>query len=277
MIERKFIKDKISEYKVQNYLLKAFKNSSYSHSNIQKTPLGEKITVYSSRPGLIIGKGGSKIKGVVNHLKTDFGMKTPQIDVQEIAHQDLDANIIAENIASMMERNGVSRFKYIGHSTCKRIMNAGAIGVEVKISGRVPSKRTKTWKFLQGYLPKCGNPADEYVVKGYRVAMIKSGAVGITVKILLPNTKMPDDIEIIKVVKEEVPIAKEVEVKEVKKETVKEKKTEEKKEVKKEVVKEVKTEVKEEVPVTKEVKTEVKEEVVDVKVNAENVSKEVEK
>ena len=247
MIERKFIQEKISDYKVQSYLLDVFKTSNYSHSTIQKTPLGEKITIYSARPGLIIGRGGSNIKKVVAHLKSHFKMKTPQIDVQELVSVDLDPSIVAENIVSMLERNGVSRFKYIGHSMCKRIMHAGAIGVEVKISGRVPSIRTKTWKFIQGYLPKCGNPADEDVVRGFRIAMIKSGVVGITVKILLRNTKMPDDIEIKKVVKEEeIPIAKEVEVKEVKKDDIKAKEEVKKDETKiiKEVVKDIKDKIK---------------------------------
>jgi small subunit ribosomal protein S3 len=104
----------------------------------------------------------------------------------------------------MLVHMGVNRFKFIGHRMVQNVMNAGAIGVEIQISGKVPSKRAKTWKFLLGYLPKCGHPANEYVNKGYRIAELKPGIVGVTVKILPPGAEMPDDIIITGEVREEV-------------------------------------------------------------------------
>ncbi|MBN1923934.1 MAG: 30S ribosomal protein S3 [Nanoarchaeota archaeon] len=194
MIERKFIKEKINDYRIQEYLLSVFKNSSYSHTIIQKTPLGEKIIIFSSKPGLVVGRGGSNIKSVVEDLKTKFSMQSPQIEVQEINEPDLDPSIVAENIADMLVRMGTSRFKFIGHRIIQKVIDSGAIGAEIIISGKVPSKRAKTWKFTMGYLPKSGDPANTLVLKGYRLAQLKPGVIGVTVKILPPNSVMPDSI-----------------------------------------------------------------------------------
>ncbi len=197
MIERKFLKEKMNDYLIQQYLLEKLDSSSYSHATIQKIPLGEKITIYSSKPGLIVGRGGSNVKAIIETLKKRFGLQSPQVEIQEVSEPDLDPMIVAERVRDMLKRMGVGRFKFIGHNVVQRVMNAGAIGVEVQISGKVPSKRAKTWKFRQGYLPKTGYPADEYVKKGVRVAELKTGVVGITVKILPPNVEMPDKIVIL--------------------------------------------------------------------------------
>ncbi len=206
MIERKFLKEKMNDYLIQQYLLEKLENSSYSHATIQKIPLGEKITIYSSKPGLIVGRGGSNVKTIIETLKKRFGMQSPQVEIQEVSEPDLDPMIVAERVRDMLKRMGVSRFKFIGHSVVQRVINAGAIGVEVQISGKVPSKRAKTWKFRQGYLPKTGYPADEYVKKGVRVAELKLGVIGVTVKILPPNVEMPDKIIVLSKEVEEIPV-----------------------------------------------------------------------
>lgn len=250
MIERTFIKEKINDYKIQEYLLKTFNSSSYSHSIIQKTPLGEKIIIFSSKPGLIVGRGGSNIKKVIKTLKDKFKMQSPQVEVQEVNEPYLDPSIVAESVAQMLMRMGANKFKFIGHRTTQNVMNAGAIGVEIQISGKVPSKRSKTWKFLQGYLPKCGNPAEEDVKAGFRIAELKPGIAGVTVKILPPNTEMPDKILILGEVQESVKEGSNVEEVKKKAEQAKKKKEEKtpetinKKEKKKKVKKAKKTEKK---------------------------------
>ena len=208
MIERRFVKEKINDYKIQQYLESIFNRSNYSHTIIQKTPLGEKIVIFSSKPGLVVGRGGSNLKAVVQVLKKDFGMQSPQVEVQEISEPDLDASIVAEKISEMLTRMGTNRFKFVGHNMVQKIVDAGAIGAEIRISGKVPSKRAKTWKFTLGFLPKTGFPADEYVRKGFRIANLKTGIIGITVKLLPPNTEMPDQIIVMDSVKvEQAPVS----------------------------------------------------------------------
>jgi len=86
------------------------------------------------------------------------------------------------------------RFKGIGHRAMTDVMNAGALGVEIFISGRIPSSRAKTWRFYNGYLKKCGNTAITGVNKAYATAFLKTGVAGVKVSIMPPDTKLPDRI-----------------------------------------------------------------------------------
>ncbi|MDD2678766.1 MAG: KH domain-containing protein, partial [Candidatus Nanoarchaeia archaeon] len=112
MIERKFIKEKLNDYKIQEFLQKNFERSSYSHAIIQKTPLGDKIVIFSSRPGMIVGKGGENLRKLTQDLK-ELKIQNPQIDVQEIDNAMIDASIVTEKIVEMFLKMGTGRFKFI--------------------------------------------------------------------------------------------------------------------------------------------------------------------
>lgn len=234
MIERKFVAAKVKEFEIQEYVLKTLGKSGISHVRLQPTPLGEKIIVYSSHPGLVIGKAGETIKKLTTTLKKKFELENPQIEISEIQNQNLDAQIVADRISYSLERYGTKNFKGVMHKTITDVMNAGAKGVEIVLSGRqLPSSRAKSWRVLAGYMKKCGDIAISYVLKGMSVANLKSGTIGIKVSIMPADLILPDHIEI-----KETPAAvqeiKVVEVKvEEKKEEVKEVKEEKKKNEKK--------------------------------------------
>ena len=228
MIERKFIAQKIKEYQIQEYIENNLKNVGHSHTKMIKTPLGEKIIISASRPGLIVGRKGQNIKELTKTLKKRFGLENPQIEISEVKDINLDANIVAERITDSLERFGAQKFKAIGHKTMENIMDAGALGVEIIVSGKIPSSRAKSWRFYSGYLKKCGDIAIVGVDKAHVQAKLKTGVVGVKVSIMPPGTKLPDKIELIEQKEEKVE-----EVKEEKKEEVEQKET--KDEVKKEV------------------------------------------
>ena len=94
--------------------------------------------------------------------------------MSEVEQVNLDANIVAERIASTLERFGAGRFKGIGHKVMEDVMNAGALGIEVLISGKVPSTRAKRWRFYTGYLKKCGDTAISGVKKSIVYAKLKN-------------------------------------------------------------------------------------------------------
>jgi small subunit ribosomal protein S3 len=77
-------------------------------------------------------------------------------------------------------------------------MNAGALGIEIIISGKIPSSRAKSWRFYAGYLKKCGDISLEGVNKANAQAKLKTGVVGVKVRIMPPGTKLPDKVELIK-------------------------------------------------------------------------------
>ena len=205
MIERKFVADKMKEYLVHDYLFKQMGAGKFSSFEIKRTPLGEKIVIYTSRPGLIVGKKGENIKKLTRVLKTKFKMENPQIEVAEIANPNLDAQNMAEQIVNVLERFGPKRFKSVGYKTLQRIIDSGAKGAEILISGRgLPGSRAKTWRFYAGYLKKSGDVAMTKMHYGLCVANLKSGSIGIKVKILPPHVILPDTIDFKKLKKAEI-------------------------------------------------------------------------
>jgi len=197
MIERKFVAQRIKEHEIEEYIFKNLRRVGHSHTKVQRTPLGDKIIIFASRPGLIVGRKGQSIKKLTDNLKRKFNLENPQIEISEIEEPNLDAQIVAERIANSLERFGLSKFKGIGHRTMEDVMNAGALGIEIIISGKIPSARARRWRFYQGYLKKCGDIALTGVKKAYAAAQLKTGTIGIQVKIMPPETKLPDEINII--------------------------------------------------------------------------------
>lgn len=197
MIHKKIVQQKIKEFEIQSYVKDGLKGVGLSKTKLQITPLGEKIIVSASRPGLIVGRKGQSIKKLTSLLKKRFNLDNPQIEIDEVKDIRQDANIVAENIATYLEKFGAGRFKSIGHKSLENSINGGALGIEILISGKVPSSRAKRWRFYKGYLKKCGDVAINGVKKAYYVANLKTGAIGIQVRIMSSDIKLPDDVQIL--------------------------------------------------------------------------------
>ncbi len=264
VIERKFVAQKVKEFQVQQYVSSMLTRVGHSKTKLQKTPLGDKIVVHASRPGLVVGRGGKTITTLTEDLKKRFDLENPQIKLNEVENVNLDANIVAERIINSLERFGTAKFKGIGHRALQDVMDAGALGVEILITGRIPGSRAKRWRFYQGYLKKCGDVAVEGVHTAIKVANLKIGSVGVQVKIMPQTTVLPDKVDLIK---ESKPATVEVEEEDVEEITEHEEKKEEKKPRKKVAKKAKKTkkaakkkEDKKEEKHAKEKKEEIKEE-----------------
>mgnify|MGYP001601776624 CR=1 FL=1 len=231
MIEKKILSQKIKEFQIKEFIAEEFEKTGYSHTKIQRTPLGDKITIYTSRPGLVVGRKGQNINRLTAILKRRFNMENPQIEIGEIENPYFDAQSISEKIAYALEKFGPKHFKSISYKTLQSIMDAGALGAEIVVSGKVPSSRAKSWRFMNGYLKKSGDIAVSKVVKGLAVAITKSGVIGIKVKIMPPTVDLPDKIDItpkkeekiIEKLPEKVPVEEIKEEKEETKEEIKEK------------------------------------------------------
>lgn len=200
MIERKFVEEKIKEFQIQQYIDETLGDCGHSHTKLKKTALGERIVVHSSRPGLVVGRKGENIKRLTRELKEKFNLENPQIEIEEVTNLYQDPKIVADRIASTLERFGSQRFKGVGHQMMQAVLDSGALGVEIVMSGRIPSSRAKTWKFYKGYLKNCGDIAVSGVKRAYSVAKLKAGAIGIKVSIMPSDLRLPD-----RVIKLEVP------------------------------------------------------------------------
>jgi len=197
MIERKFVAQKFKESQIQEYITQNLKNVGHSHTKMIKTPLGEKIIIYASRPGLIVGRKGQNIKQLTKTLKKKFDLENPQVEISEVENPNLDAHIVAEKIVDALEKFGSEKFKAIGHKIMTEVMRSGALGIEIVVSGKVPSARAKSWRFYSGYLKKCGDVAISGVRRADIQAHLKTGIVGVKVKIMPPDIKLPDDVDLV--------------------------------------------------------------------------------
>src|SRR3989344_822670 len=236
MIEKQIVNKYVKEYLMQEYIKSYLPRGSYSKIDLRKTPLGEKIIIHTSRPGLVVGRKGANLSELTSVLKSKYGMENPQIEDMEIQNPNLDPKSVAESIVNSFERFGPKRYKPIGYRALQGILDAGATGAEVVISGRgVPSSRAKSWRFLAGHMKKSGDISENFVKRATVVANLKSGSIGIKVNILTPDVILPDEIkikEIPKIVVEEIKNDIREEQIEVKDEKTKEVKKEKKKRTK---------------------------------------------
>jgi small subunit ribosomal protein S3 len=143
---------------------------------------------------MVIGKGGKNIRKITTELEERFDLDDPQIDVQEVDEPDLNARIVADKLANALERGWY--FRKAGHTTIDRIMEAGALGAEIVLSGKVTGARSRVEKFNRGYIKHNGEPAEEIVDSGVGTAVMKLGTIGVQVRIIPPDAELPDDFRV---------------------------------------------------------------------------------
>jgi small subunit ribosomal protein S3 len=233
-IVKRFITESIKKTEIDEFLQKKLERAGYGGVNLSKTPLGTHVVVYAMRPGIVIGRGGETIKELATVLEQNFKVANPQISVSEIEVPEQNAFVVASRVASALER-GV-HFRRAGFWALNQVMDAGALGVEIVISGKLRTERARFEKFRAGYFPRCGDPALKYMRKAEVHVQLKPGIIGVRVKLMPPDAQFPDKIQIIA----ELPPSEE---------KPEEPREELKEETKEEVTEEVKEEVKEERPV----------------------------
>jgi len=193
-IVKHFITESIKRTEIDEFLRKRLERAGYGGVDISKTPLGTHIVVYAMRPGLVIGRGGETIRELASILEQEFKMPNPQISVSEIEIPELNAYVVASKVASALQR-GV-HFRRAGFWALNQTMEAGALGAEIVISGKLRTERARYEKFKAGYLPKCGEPPTKYMRKAEVHVQMKPGMFGIRVKLMPPDAIFPDRIKI---------------------------------------------------------------------------------
>jgi small subunit ribosomal protein S3 len=194
-VVKHFIGESIKKAEINEFLRNEFERAGYGGVDITKTPLGTHVVIYAMRPGLIIGRGGETIKRLAEVLEKNFMLPNPQISVAEIEVPELNAFVIASRVASALKR-GV-HFRRAGYWAINQVMEAGALGVEVIISGKLRTERARYEKFRAGYLPKSGQPAIKYMRKAELHVQLKPGIFGVKVRIMPPDAEFPDKVQIV--------------------------------------------------------------------------------
>ena len=192
--DKRIIVENVRRVLLKEYLMNETRRAGFGGLDIQRTPMGTRVTLLAERPGLVIGRKGGAIKALTEAVEQKFRFDNPQIEVQEVASPALNAQIMAEKLANALERGW--HFRRAGHSTVRRIMEAGAKGCLVVIAGKLTGQRHRTEKFKAGHIKYCGEPRNLWMDLGFASAKLKPGVIGVTVEIMDPRAKLPDEIEI---------------------------------------------------------------------------------
>jgi len=194
-VVKHFITESIKKTEIDEFLQKKLERAGYGGVTISKTPLGTHIVIYAMRPGLVIGRGGENIKELASILEEKFKVSNPQISVSEIEIPELNAYVVASRIAGALQR-GV-HFRRAGFWALNQVMDAGALGAEIIISGKLRTERARFEKFRAGYFPRCGDPPLRYMRKAEVHVQLKPGIFGVRVRIMPPDAEFPDKIQIV--------------------------------------------------------------------------------
>ncbi|MCC6023421.1 MAG: 30S ribosomal protein S3 [Thaumarchaeota archaeon] len=192
---KNILSSKIKKAEIYEYLAEKLKDAGFGGVDITFTPMGTRVTIYAMRPGRVIGPRGRTIKEITEELEKRFGVENPNVTVAEIEVPELNPQVMAYRIAQALER-GV-RHRRVAFWALRRIMEAGARGVEIEISGKLTSARHRTEKYTAGIMPKSGDPALKYVKVGKASILLKPGVYGIKVKIYPPDAPMPEEIKVV--------------------------------------------------------------------------------
>jgi small subunit ribosomal protein S3 len=176
--------------KVEDLLKKRLREAGYGGFDVEHSPTGTHITIYAMKPGIVIGRGGENLRELKEVIEGEVGWENLEISVAEIEVPELNPYVMATRIASAIER-GV-HFRRAGFWALNAIMNAGALGAEVTISGKLRTERASYEKYAAGYLLKAGEPRVESLREGVTEVQLRPGIYGVKVRILPPTSRALD-------------------------------------------------------------------------------------
>lgn len=189
-IQKYFVKENARKAEIDEYLSQELKRAGYSKVEMTKTPLGTRIVVYASKPGLVIGRRGQSIRDLTQIFEQRFGVENPQISVATIDVPELDPKVVASQIAMALQR-GI-HFRCAAYWALQRTIEAGALGVEISIRGKLTTDRARYEKYRSGYLPAVGEAISKIVRIAVVDTQLKQGLFGVRVKLIPPNVVLPD-------------------------------------------------------------------------------------
>lgn len=173
--EKDFADNLVEDYNIRKFLKKRLYTSGVSDIEIERASDRVKITIFTSKPGVVIGKGGAEIEKVKKELKK-YTDKRLIVDIKEVKRPDRDAQLVAENIALQLE-NRVS-FRRAMKSAMQRTMRAGAKGIKTSVSGRLGgADMARTEFYSEGTIPLQTLRAD--IDYGFAEADTQYGKVGV--------------------------------------------------------------------------------------------------
>ena len=184
------IKDNYNAMLINDFLREKIKDAGFSNVEISKNPTGTRVTLYVTRPGIVIGRKGTGIKELTDLLEKKFGLKNPQVAVEEIQKPELSPNVMCNRMASHLERGPA--FRRATMWTMQQIMENGAMGTQITISGKLRGDRSAFEKHSAGILPRAGHHADVIVSEDIVHVETAMGLIGIRIRIARKEKLIPE-------------------------------------------------------------------------------------
>src|SRR5579875_198745 len=194
MKERKFVQNSVNKLLVSEYIRKETDNAGFGGLEMKRTPFGTNITLYVNKPGLVIGRHGSKVQEITDTLEKKYKVESPQIEVKEVQNADLNPQVVSKKIALSLEKGW--SYRKAGNTSLRRIIDSGTRGVMIRIGGKISGERARAQKFMYGSIKYSGEPARAGMEKGFSAAKLKLGIIGVSVRMLKKDYKLPDDLEV---------------------------------------------------------------------------------
>jgi len=132
--DKEFAQNVLEDHKIRNYLKKKLYNSGVSRIEIERAANRVRISIYTAKPGMVIGKGGTEVDKLKKELEELTG-KGVSLNILEVRFPELDAQLVAENVASQLEKR--ISFRRAMKQAISRTMKAGAKGIKITCSGRL--------------------------------------------------------------------------------------------------------------------------------------------
>ncbi len=194
-VHKKFVKYGQLKCELDEYLERELERAGYGGMRLQRVPNATKIITYVERPAIAIGRRGRNIRRIEEEIQDMFPvLGRISIEVKELPSPELNPRVVAQRLASALER-GI-HFRRAAYGALRRIMNAGALGAMIILSGKLIGARARTEKFMEGAVKYCGEPGDDLMIEGYKQAVTKPGSIGVTVRVMPPDVELPDELEV---------------------------------------------------------------------------------
>ena len=181
-----YAKNLINDLEVREYILKKLDAASVSRVKIERPAQTARITIFTARPGIVIGKKGEEVDGLRKDLSAKMGVPV-HINIEEIRKPDVDARLVAQNVAQQLERRVM--FRRAMKRVVQNAMRQGAQGIKVQVGGRLGGAEiARTEWYREGRVPLHTLRADidyatyeahsPYVVSGVKVWIFKGEVIG---------------------------------------------------------------------------------------------------
>merc|ERR1712168_1382932 len=204
--KKKFVKDGVFRAELNRFLTNELAEDGYSGVQVRHTPARTEIIILATRTQNVLGEKGRRIRVLTSLVQKRFGFAEGSVEpyAEKVAQRGLCAIAQAESL----------RYKLVGGLAVRRacygvlrfIMESGAKGCEVVVSGKLRGQRAKSMKFVDGLMIHSGYPIQEYIDMAVRHVYLRQGVLGIKVKIMLPwdptgktgpKTPLPDHVTIV--------------------------------------------------------------------------------